>query len=89
MKKLKIKLILFSLAFLGCTEHNSVKTTSNNSLTKPKTAVNQTIIYINPKPLYNCNELPTYPANYFVTYEPIDDYPVTYKAKYIESCISY
>jgi len=61
----------------------------NNFPVKPQSTITQSIININPEPIYNCNVIPTVPANYFVTYESINDYPVTYKAKYIGICIRY
>jgi len=61
----------------------------NNFLSKPEVMINQTIINTNAPPLCNCDELPMFPANYFVTYEPINDYPVTYRAKYVEYCRCY
>jgi len=74
------------------TQTNTFNLKKQNGLAKPKTIINQTVVYITSKPICKCNKLPMFPANYanyFVTYEPINDYPITYRAKYIKSCTCY
>jgi hypothetical protein len=41
------------------------------------------------RPVCTCPRTPMVPANYFVTYEPLKDYPITYKTKYTEPCSCY
>jgi len=63
---------------------------NNNEISlNNKSPLAQNVIHIINTPMCTCNNLPQEAANYFVTYEPLNDYPITYKAKYIETCTCY
>ncbi len=70
----------------ACANQTSTKITK---ILPTEKKVIQNVITVNPKPICTCPSIPMVPANYFVTYEPLNDYPVTYKTKYTEPCSCY